>query len=666
LSDTLPTRRSTGIILLEFLGSMNLAITLLGMLAIASTVGTVLQQNQQYQDYIIKFGPFWFEVYKALGLYDVYSAAWFLLILTFLVVSTSVCIYRNAPGMLREMKNFREDITGKSLRGFHNTAEWSSAQSAESALAATAEHLSSYGYRIRRKDYPGYTVLAAMKGAANRVGYLLAHIGIVVICVGGLLDGNMPLKLAELAGKIRPETRTLLESEWPDVSRLPVDNSSFRGRMNLPEGVSLNYLEVRLRDGFLLQKLPFHIGLEDFRIEHYPSGQPKNFESDLVIYDPAEPKPLRQTISVNHPWTYKGYSMYQADFGDGGSTLRIRAWPLGDVSASPVDTKIIVGKSVSLSTPQGPINLEVSDFKRYNVNPAPPGSGKQFRDLGPTFTFKLRNAEGVALEYENYMAPVEQQGRWFFITGVRSNPNDAYRYVHIPIDSEGGIDRFMRFRNMLQDDKTLQQAASQVVAEALPMSGPDADEKINALTGVVRTLLSQFSAGGFDGANDYIEAISPPTRREQAANTYTALLVQALAKVYAGLIAQQGAEKAALDVTEVRDRQYFSDAIEALGGIALQGSPYYLQLLSFDQVESSLLQITRAPGKNVVYAGFGLLITGVFMMFYLPQRRLWAWLKQNPAGARIVFAGSSHRDQISFIREFTTIRQGLEARLKMP
>ena len=32
------------------------------------------------------FGPFWFEVFNSLGLYDVYSAAWLLLILTLLVL----------------------------------------------------------------------------------------------------------------------------------------------------------------------------------------------------------------------------------------------------------------------------------------------------------------------------------------------------------------------------------------------------------------------------------------------------------------------------------------------------------------------------------------------------------------------------------------------------
>ena len=96
-------RHSTGTLLLEFLGSMNLAITLLVTVGIASVIGTVLKQNEPYQNYVFKFGPFWFEIFNSLGLYDVYSAAWFLLIMTFLVLSTSTCIYRNAPLMLHDI-----------------------------------------------------------------------------------------------------------------------------------------------------------------------------------------------------------------------------------------------------------------------------------------------------------------------------------------------------------------------------------------------------------------------------------------------------------------------------------------------------------------------------------------------------------------------------------
>lgn len=103
---------------------MNLAITLLVAVGVASIVGTVLKQNEAFQNYIIKSGPFWFEVFDTPGLYDVYSAAWFLLILTFLVISTSTCIYRNAPSMLRDMRSRRLDVRFNSLNALHNRHSW--------------------------------------------------------------------------------------------------------------------------------------------------------------------------------------------------------------------------------------------------------------------------------------------------------------------------------------------------------------------------------------------------------------------------------------------------------------------------------------------------------------------------------------------------------------
>lgn len=72
-SNSSPVSRHTlGQRVFLFLGSMDLAITLLLTLAVASIIGTVLQQNQAYTDYVIKFGPFWFQVFESLGLYDVY------------------------------------------------------------------------------------------------------------------------------------------------------------------------------------------------------------------------------------------------------------------------------------------------------------------------------------------------------------------------------------------------------------------------------------------------------------------------------------------------------------------------------------------------------------------------------------------------------------------
>src|SRR5438105_589930 len=92
----------------ELLSSMRFAVSLLTVIAIASIIGTVLKQGEPYTNYAFQFGQFWFRLFQVLGLFDVYHALWFLIILTFLVVSTSLCVYRNAPGMLKEMRTFKE------------------------------------------------------------------------------------------------------------------------------------------------------------------------------------------------------------------------------------------------------------------------------------------------------------------------------------------------------------------------------------------------------------------------------------------------------------------------------------------------------------------------------------------------------------------------------
>ncbi|MCC9000917.1 MAG: cytochrome c biogenesis protein ResB, partial [Candidatus Contendobacter sp.] len=340
-------RRTLGWVLLEFLGSMNLAITLLVVVAIASIIGTVLQQNQPYPNYVIKFGPFWFEAFNRLGLYDVYGAGWFIAILAFLILSTSVCLYRQAPGKLREMLRFRTRIRADSLRGFHQSAEWRLPErDLKAVLAEVTGAFHRFGYRWRIQDQGDHQVAAAMKGCYNRLGYLFTHAAVVIIGIGGLLDGNLWLKLKEWRGEITLETRDLAARDIPPASRLaPGAALAFRGNVMLPEGSAANFVFLRLRDGFLLQELPFAIELRDFQVEYHATGQPKSFTSRVRIHDQDHlgDTPLEAVIRVNHPLVYRGYAIYQSDFGDGGSKLELRAWPLTTAQAEPVAAQGEVG-----------------------------------------------------------------------------------------------------------------------------------------------------------------------------------------------------------------------------------------------------------------------------------------------------------------------------------
>src|SRR5690606_16630219 len=103
---------------------MRFAVSLLTVLGIASIIGTVLKQNEPYTNYIVQFGQFWFAFFEGLGLFDVYHSVWFLLILLFLVISTGLCIYRNSPLMLRELRAWREHATENSLRSFSHQQQY--------------------------------------------------------------------------------------------------------------------------------------------------------------------------------------------------------------------------------------------------------------------------------------------------------------------------------------------------------------------------------------------------------------------------------------------------------------------------------------------------------------------------------------------------------------
>src|SRR6188508_2204659 len=94
----------------ELVSSMRFSISLLTVICIASVIGTILKQHEPVTNYVNQFGPFWAQLFLALKMNAVYSAPWFLLILAFLVASTSLCIARNTPKILVDLKTFKENM----------------------------------------------------------------------------------------------------------------------------------------------------------------------------------------------------------------------------------------------------------------------------------------------------------------------------------------------------------------------------------------------------------------------------------------------------------------------------------------------------------------------------------------------------------------------------
>ncbi|MDT8310882.1 MAG: cytochrome c biogenesis protein ResB [Methylophaga sp.] len=645
----LPFRRR----LVHFLGSMDLAITLLLTLAIASVIGTVLQQNQPYTDYVIKFGPFWFEVFEQLGLYDVYSALWFLAILALLVISTSVCVVRNAPSMIRDIWQLRTQIQKKSLKLMQHHAEWSAPQTVSALTPIYQQQLKAQGFRSRLTEKNGAVLISAMRGGMNRLGYLFTHIAIVVICLGGLMDSNLPLKIAEWQGKLQIETRDLAIRDIPANSRLPVSDLAFRGSVSIPEGRGAEVAFLPVRDGYLLQALPFRIEVEDFRIEHYANGQPKSFESDLLIHDPERATPLAETISVNHPLIYREHAIYQASFGDGGSKLSIEAWPLDTrMGQQPVSLETKVFANSELIWGDTTLRLEMTSFRPFNINADPTEDDPDnLRNFGPSIGYKLRAPTGEAREYENYMLPVTRDGREFYLSGVRNSPAEQFAYLYLPVDENGGLDKFVAFSGALHDADKTKRVANTMMLDALSVL-PDKDPQLEAsLQLTLETLIAMFMRGGFDEVRNFVENELPEAERDNLAPAYLGMLREMLARMYFTEVVPEANPE---DPEQV---QFLQDAVDAMGSLPRYGSPVFLKLNDFEHIQSTGLQIAKAPGKNTVYFGCLLLVIGVFLLFYLPQRRMWLWLEADGNETSVLMAGTSNRNSREFNAVFARQKQ---------
>ena len=625
---------------------MSFAVSMLVFLGIASIIGTMLKQNEPYENYIIKLGEFWFVYFEKIGLYDVYHSIWFLIILLFLVLSTTLCIIKNTPAILKDFSVFKDSLEEKSLLSFTHHLVIKNKKYVNTSKIL--HYLKQSKYKVKEKSKEnGDFLIVAKKGNYQRIGYILTHIGVVIICLGGLLDGNLIFKAQELLGYKKIETLDMPASKVPEASRLSLSNTSFRANMTLAEGSSDNVAFVRMKDGYLVQDLPFKITLKDFRINHYSTGMPKSFESDLVISDPELSQDITKTISVNHPFTYKGIAIYQSDFQDGGTKLNIKLRSLfNSNSTQKIDGKIF--DKVKLDKDQ--ITYEFNDFKKFNVLHLKEGEKEKPRNVGPSVTYKVRNSSGQAREYLSYQYPMPIEGRSFYISGMRETPQEEFKYLKIPADAKGSIDEFMLFKDALQN-KTLIESVAKKIANQSTSNIDKNNEVKESFEKSVNKLMALFGQGGFSNIAENIDKNIPANEKEKAVQTYLKIIDIASNEIY----------KARFDLADKDLNQtriiFIQDALNAYSDIFFYGVPYYFELTSYEQKEASGLQLTKSPGQFWVYLGSLSLVLGIFSMIYLHERKLWLLIK---AKGGVILALSSNRKNIDFENDFKKLIQEIK------
>lgn len=681
-----PPRPAAGGLLrdsLELLGSMRFAISLLVIICIASVVGTVLPQNRNINTYIDQFGPFWAGLFERLALYNVYNAWWFLVIMAFLVVSTSVCVFRNAPKMLRDARAFRDHIRESSLRAFpHRDEQVAPGVDVAQARTRVVRWLSHRGYKTKVRDGEDSVLVAAKAGTANRWGYILAHASIVMICVGGLFDSELPIRMQIWLGGKQPVMDNMKIAEVPATGWLSLNNPGFRATAFLPEGGRTRNAVVMVGEGALVQPMPFELELKKFNVDYYSTGMPSEFASDVVVTDLESGNSFPVTIKVNEPLQYKGVTVYQSSFDDGGSSVSLAGHPLvgsrdysfaveGVVGS---DTRIdtgLAGEQQNLSltfSALRPINVE--DLARTGGNPEPRafgehvaavtgtavrGDDKGLRNVGPSVEYRLTDSSGQSHEFNNYMLPVTLDGASVFLVGTRANPNDAFRYLRLPADANYSLAEFLALRAALADASVRQEAARRF---ALRNAGPGADSR--PLEESARRALDVFATDGLQGVTRFLEQNVPADELRRAAEIVVRLIGGAMSDVRAQARERTGLPPVALEGPAAEaDDNWLRLSVAALSDLALYPAPVLLTLTTFNHLQASVFQVSRTPGKPVVYLGCLLLIMGVFAMFYIRERRVWVFIKPQADGVCLKMGMTAQRRTMDFEREFTRLKSDL-------
>jgi cytochrome c biogenesis protein len=298
-------------------------------------------------------------------------------------------------------------------------------------------------------------------------------------------------------------------------------------------------------------------------------------------------------------------------------------------------------------------------------------TNKELRNVGPSVSYKLRDAAGQAIEYNNYMLPVDLDGQRMFLLGMRETPSEPMRYLRIPVDENDGLDGFVRLRMALADPVLREQAVRRYVAAAVDRDRPDLAQALTASGNRALGLFAGVEAsdspaapgmppilGGLPAVSSFLDENVPEAERERASDVLVRILNGALFELMQLSREREGLKPLPRDENT---QAFMTQSVLSLSDSFFYPAPMVFMLKDFEHVQASVFQVARAPGQNIVYLGCLLLIVGIFAMLYVRERRVWVWL--TPAagqpGSHATMALSSNRKTMESDQEFELLKKQL-------
>lgn len=265
-----------------FFSSVKVAIVLIAITLLASIIGTIFPQERNISAvdveawYKQEYGV-WGEIYYNLGLGDLYSSWWYVLLVFLIGTSLVICSLDRIIPLYKALKyqRVKKDvgfIDKQRVAGKRDIAN----EDGGALLDKLALKLSERRYNVRREG----NALLAEKGRISRWGPYINHIGLIIFLIGMLMRLLPGWYLDEMTWVVEGETNKLRGTEYY------LKNNGFKVEYYDPEEAGQQKIE-------------------------------KKFETKAVLYekDLASGKMTEvaeKAINVNDPLQYNGVNIYQA------------------------------------------------------------------------------------------------------------------------------------------------------------------------------------------------------------------------------------------------------------------------------------------------------------------------------------------------------------------
>jgi len=258
--------------------SLRLTFVLLALLALGAVLGMSYDQTLSFDEFLTKTPQTGFKaaLVNFFELYDAFHSWWFSLVILLLSANLIACSLERLPRIYYDARRPRPYLSDRRLLGLSLKKELilktpSEAETVLKKLFKTSPQKAQLANNYFYKQV--HTV--------GRFGVYIVHIALLIVMYSAIY-----------------------------ATQTGVD-----GHVMIEEGERTRFITAKGAGGVTYTyDLGFYIGCDDFRLSTFLDNSPMEFESDLNICLKSDEPLVRQTVRVNEPLSYAGFTFYQSSF----------------------------------------------------------------------------------------------------------------------------------------------------------------------------------------------------------------------------------------------------------------------------------------------------------------------------------------------------------------